>query len=189
MGALQFVPEDGYAANGIDAEPTPLNDDEVARLLAGLARAPLGVDASEDADFRISVAGAQEKTALLRQNGPWFRPHGRAPTTHILKPQIGTIESAGGRIDLSNSVENEFYCLTLLRLFGITTARVEIAEFGGRKVLVVERFDRLRTTDDRLIRLSQEDFCQANRCSGSSERQTAMPRTSASSSLPAAAIA
>jgi serine/threonine-protein kinase HipA len=162
VGALQFLPDgDDAHHHDDDSEPTPLDDDDVARLIAGLARAPLGVDAGEDADFRISVAGAQEKTALFRQNGRWFRPHGRTPTTHILKPQIGAIESAGGTIDLSNSVENEFYCLTLLRLFGLETANVEIAEFGGRKVLVVERFDRLHTTDGRLIRLPQEDCCQA----------------------------
>jgi serine/threonine-protein kinase HipA len=160
VGALQFLPH-GDDHQHDDPEPTPLDDDEVAKLIAGLARAPLGVDAAEDADFRISVAGAQEKTALLRKDGRWFRPHGRTPTTHILKPQIGAIESAGGTIDLSNSVENEFYCLTLLRLFGLETANVEMVEFGGRKVLVVERFDRLQTTDGRLIRLPQEDCCQA----------------------------
>src|SRR5262249_28993679 len=63
--------------------------------------------------------------------------------------------------DLSNSVENEFYCLKLLSLFGLNTANAEIAEFGGRKVLVVERFDRRPTADGRLIRLPQEDCCQA----------------------------
>lgn len=161
VGALQFLPFDDDHGGDDDPAPTPLDDDDVARLIAGLARAPLGVDAGEDADFRISVAGAQEKTALLRQEGRWFRPHGRTPTTHILKPQIGAVESAGGTIDLSNSVENEYYCLTLLRLFGLDTANVEIAEFGGRKVLVVERFDRLHTNDGRLIRLPQEDCCQA----------------------------
>jgi serine/threonine-protein kinase HipA len=162
VGALQFLTDDDQALLGAhDPEPTPLDGDAVGQLIAGLARAPLGLDASEDADFRISVAGAQEKTALLRLNGRWFRPHGRTPTTHILKPQIGTIETAGGSIDLSNSVENEFYCLTLLREFGLETANVEIADFGGRKVLVVERFDRLRTRDGRLIRLPQEDCCQA----------------------------
>lgn len=161
VGALQFLPDGGDGDDRPDLKPTPLDDDQVAKLIAGLARAPLGVDAGEDADFRISVAGAQEKTALLRQDGRWFRPHGRTPTTHILKPQIGHIETAGGTIDLSDSVENEFYCLTLLRLFGLDTANVEMAEFGGRKVLVVERFDRLRTADGRLIRLPQEDCCQA----------------------------
>jgi serine/threonine-protein kinase HipA len=33
--------------------------------------------------------------------------------------------------------------------------------FGGRRVLIVERFDRLWTADKRLLRLPQEDCCQA----------------------------
>ena len=162
VGAMQFVPDgDDDGDDGRDPPPTPLDDDQVGQLIAGLARAPLGVDTGEDADFRISVAGAQEKTALLRRDGRWFRPHGRTPTTHILKPQIGAIQTPGGPIALSNSVENEFYCLKLLSLFGLNTANVEIAEFGPRKVLVVERFDRRPTAGGRLIRLPQEDCCQA----------------------------
>jgi len=160
VGALRFVPEDADPAdNDHHRAPTLLSDDDVAALIAGLAGAPLGLDAEDD--FRISVAGAQEKTALLRQDGRWSKPHGRTPTTHILKPQIGEIQTAGGAIDLSNSVENEFYCLKLLSLFGLETAHTEIREYGGRKVLVVERFDRLRTADGRLIRVPQEDCCQA----------------------------
>lgn len=162
VGALQFIPDDADDGNERDdPPPTPLDDDQVAQLIAGLARAPLGLDAGEDADFRISIAGAQEKTALLRQNGRWFRPHGRTPTTHILKPQIGAIDTPSGTIDLSNSVENEFYCLKLLSLFGMNVANVEVARFGERKVLVVERFDRRLLADGRLIRLPQEDCCQA----------------------------
>lgn len=65
----------------------------------------------EDEDFRISIAGAQEKTALLRKDGSWFTPAGTAATTHILKPQIGELPNG---IDLSNSVENEYLCLKLL---------------------------------------------------------------------------
>ncbi|MFB2351743.1 HipA domain-containing protein, partial [Priestia megaterium] len=78
--------------------------------------APLGIDPEQD--FRISVAGAQEKTALLRHQGQWMRPIGTTPTTHILKPQLGEIPTSSGVIDLSDSVENEHYCLTLLESFG-----------------------------------------------------------------------
>jgi len=76
-------------------------------------RAPLGLDAEDE--FRISIAGAQEKTALLWHENRWKKPLGTTPTTHILKPLIGTIENSTGTIDLSNSVENEYYCLKRLR--------------------------------------------------------------------------
>ena len=121
-----------------------------------MGTAPLGV--SEDDDFRISLAGAHEKTALLRWNGRWHRPLGTTPTTHILKPAIGKLPNG---IDLSQSVENEYLCLKLTDALGLKTTKAEIEEFEGQRVLVVERFDRRWTSDNRLLRLPQEDLCQA----------------------------
>jgi serine/threonine-protein kinase HipA len=111
-----------------------------------------------DDDFRISLAGDQEKTGLLHWKGRWHSPRATTPTTHILKPQIGVLPNG---IDLSNSVENEHFCLEVMRAFGLPTARSEIADFDGIRTLVVERFDRLWTRDRRLLRLPQEDCCQA----------------------------
>lgn len=156
VGALQFMPVDDIPPPATKVEGTPTSEDEIAAMIANLARAPLGI--GEDDDFRISIAGAQEKTALLHHEGKWLRPHGTTPTTHILKPQIGTLPNG---IDLSNSVENEFYCLKLIGAFGLLTNEAEIATFGDSKVLVVTRFDRRWTNDGRLLRLPQEDSCQA----------------------------
>ena len=163
IGALQFVPEDEHRDEDHHDEITGdvVTDDEIGEIIANLAVRPLGIGAGDDDEFRISVAGAQEKTALLLHQNRWLRPHGRTPTTHIFKPQIGTIQTAGGEVDLSNSVENEFYCLKLLELFGLDVNRTEMHSFGGRKVLVVERFDRRWRSDGRLMRLPQEDCCQA----------------------------
>jgi serine/threonine-protein kinase HipA len=157
VGALQIVPADERPDPPVELSGDPLSDTDIERILANLARAPLGVD--PDDEFRISVAGAQEKTALLRLNGQWLRPRGMTPTTHILKPQLGQIPTADGIIDLSNSVENEHYCLRLMEGFGLKAAQSQIARFGERKVLVVERFDR-GWRGERLLRLPQEDFCQ-----------------------------
>lgn len=157
VGALQFLPDDDdavYDTSGIHGEP--VDDAAIEKLLKTLVRAPLGL--GEDKEFRISVAGAQEKTALLYHEGKWQKPHGTTPTTHILKTQIGTIQNG---IDLSNSVENEYYCLKVMAAFGLPTARAEIAVFGKITALVVERFDRKWTDKGRLLRLPQEDFCQA----------------------------
>lgn len=136
----------------------PLSSDDIAAMLANLGRAPLGLDVDLDREFRISIAGAQEKTALLLHEGQWLRPHGVTPTTHILKPQIGRLPNG---VDLSNSVENEFYCMTLAGAFGLPAANCEMQTFGSTKALVVERFDRRWTRGGRLIRLPQEDCCQA----------------------------
>ncbi len=156
VGALQFLPE-GAAPDPIGTlKAERLSDKDVAALLGNLGRNPLGVDA--DREFRISLAGAQEKTALLFWKKKWHLPHGTTPTTHILKPQIGRVP---GGMDLSQSVENEHLCMRLVKAFGLPTARTDIKDFGAGNVLVVERFDRLWTKDMRLLRVPQEDCCQA----------------------------
>ena len=159
VGALQFLPDDMTADASSRVKGEPISDREIETLLDNLDLAPLGIDTEHE--FRISVAGAQEKTALLFHEGQWKRPIGTTPTTHILKPQIGTIPTATGTIDLSNSVDNEHYCLKLMGAFGLSTAKTEIATFGKRRVLVVERFDRRWLSDGQLLRLPQEDCCQA----------------------------
>lgn len=157
VGAMQFMTGDEEPADATDdLKGEKVDEKAIGRILKGLTQTPLGLD--RDDEFRISVAGAQEKTALLWHNGHWIKPHGTTPTTHILKKQIGTLPNG---IDLSNSVENEFYCLKLVEAFGLPVNQAEIATFGEMKALVIERFDRRRTKDGRLIRLPQEDCCQA----------------------------
>jgi len=156
VGALQFLPEGELPGDSRVLTGEPLSDDQIAAMLKDLARTPLGIRAERD--FRISVAGAQEKTALLFHNGHWTLPTGTTPTTHILKPVIGTLPNG---MDLTDSIGNEHFCLRLMAAFGLPVARTGIATFAGTKALVIERFDRLRARDGRLIRLPQEDCCQA----------------------------
>ena len=157
VGALQFIAGDGDA---IDTTATLKGEevDEAAidSLLRNLVQAPLGLN--RDDEFRISIAGAQEKTALLHHEGCWFKPHGTTATTHIFKTQIGQLPNG---IDLSNSVENEYYCLKLIEAFGLPVNAAHIQTFGETKALVIERFDRRWSRDGRLLRLPQEDCCQA----------------------------
>jgi serine/threonine-protein kinase HipA len=156
VGALQFLPE-GVAPGAAGAvDGRALNDKEIAEKVANLARNPLGI--GPDEEFRISLAGAQEKTALLYWKEKWHLPHGTTATTHIFKPQIGTLPNG---IDLTNSVENEYFCLELVAALGLPVAKSRIIDFAGRRVLVIERFDRTWTREGRLLRLPQEDCCQA----------------------------
>jgi serine/threonine-protein kinase HipA len=161
VGALQFIAadddhDDDRHGDGHTLSGDVVDDEAIEKLLKGLAQAPLGL--TRDDDFRISVAGAQEKTALLHHDGKWLKPHGTTPTTHIFKTQIGELPNG---IDLSNSVENEYYCLRLAAAFGMPVNHAEIATFGNTTALVIERFDRRWTKDGRLLRLPQEDCCQA----------------------------
>ena len=158
VGALQFVGLDEEIPDGEAGAISgkTINNGAIKKLLQGLTQSPLGL--SRDDDFRISISGAQEKTALLRHKGRWLKPHGSTPTTHIFKKQIGQLPNG---LDLSNSVENEFYCLKLAAAFGLPVAKAKMQAFGGTKALVIERFDRRLTKDKRLLRLPQEDCCQA----------------------------
>jgi len=156
VGALQFLPETTAPSPAGTIDGSPASDASIAAKLSDLTASPLGMN--EDEEFRISIAGAQEKTALLYWKGKWHIPHGTTPTTHILKPQIGMLPNG---IDMSQSVENEYFCMKLTAAFGLPTANVEIADFKDKRALVVERFDRQWTSDNRLLRLPQEDMCQA----------------------------
>lgn len=158
VGALQFLPEGESPGEVGEVRGTPLRRDDIATILGQLSETPLGISLIEGQEFRISLAGVQEKTALLFHKGRWFRPEGNTATTHILKPPIGR---GGNALDLSQSVENEFFCLAFTSGLGLPTANAKIEKIAGQSVLIVERFDRLWTKDERLLRLPQEDCCQA----------------------------
>lgn len=161
VGAVQLLPED-TVPSGVDRiEGTPLSEEDVARYLERVTEAPglAGMEAGED-DFRLSLAGAQEKTALLWHQGQWVRPHGATPTTHIFKLPLGLVGNR--KVDLSTSVENEWLCLNLMRELGLPVPNCAILRFGDHRVLAVERFDRALHSSGRWwLRLPQEDFCQA----------------------------
>lgn len=157
IGALQLLPE-GQSAEVRSIQAQPLAEKEIADILKNYYSMPLGID--PDSDFRISLAGAQEKTAFLYHQGRWCRPAGATPTSHLFKLPIGALGRSG--VDLSESIENEWLCQQILKAFGMQVAPAEIMVFCGRKVLVVERFDRKWAEDGSwLIRLPQEDMCQA----------------------------
>ncbi len=157
-GAVQLLP-DGEEPSGVfEIATTPLKDAAIEDLLSGVSIA--SPREGEDDDFRISIAGAQEKTALVRHRGRWCKPRGATPTTHIFKLPLGHVGTR--RMDLSASLENEWLCARLLAAFGVPVADSEVVRFGSAKALVVTRFDRrLHSSKKYWLRLPQEDMCQA----------------------------
>jgi len=159
VGAVQLLDDDAPPPVVNRVEATSMSEAEIAQHLVDAVRTPATLALRPEDDFRISLAGAQEKTALLWWQGRWQRPHGSTPTTHILKLPMGLVGGRGA--DFSTSVDNEWLCLQILQAYGLPVAQAEIATFGTQRVLVVERFDRrLAPTGDWLMRLPQEDFCQ-----------------------------
>ncbi len=168
VGAVQIMPagEDPGDVKRIVSDV--LQSEEIATLLRGVTT-PQAFGGFEKGDaFRISIAGAQEKTALLRLGNDWHLPHGATPTTHILKLPLGLIGNV--RADMRDSIENEWLCLNFLHQLGFPVAETEIATFADdvseERCLVVKRFDRsvvAKTPNSPpwILRLPQEDFCQA----------------------------
>ncbi|WP_116743457.1 HipA domain-containing protein [Janthinobacterium sp. 78] len=160
VGAVQLLPEntDPGDWNRIDCDP--LSTAQIAELLRSV---PSDSSPSQEDDlFRISIAGAQEKTALTRWNGEWCRPHGSTPTTHIFKLPLGAIATKGVTLNASDSVYNEWLCAQIVTELGLGSATTSIGTFEKDAVLIVERFDRAWMDEKSWIaRLPQEDFCQA----------------------------
>jgi serine/threonine-protein kinase HipA len=157
IGALQLLIQ-SKVSNIKTVLANPINDKEIATLLKHYQTAPLGMD--RETDFRISIAGAQEKTALLWHQKNWHLPQGPTPTSHIIKLPMGYIKHAN--IDLTDSVENEWLCLKILSTYDLPVNYARIVNFKDVKTLVVERFDRRWDENSNwLMRLPQEDLCQA----------------------------
>jgi serine/threonine-protein kinase HipA len=165
VGAVQLLGEDEFPEGFDRIDGTPLSGEDIERhLVASVSAGSFAAGRSSDEDFRISLAGAQEKAAFLWWNGQWHRPHGATPTTHIFKLPLGLV--GGRQADFSTSVDNEWLCLRLMKAYGLDVAEARIASFGTQRVLVVERFDRRIAPDGHwLMRLPQEDFCQVTGCS------------------------
>ncbi len=163
VGAVQLLPP-GVEPTGVrELHYDVLNESGIEQLLLGAVtdNTLMASGATDDDAFRISLAGAQEKTALLLVGERWCQPHGSTPTTHILKLPLGLVGGLA-QLDMRESVENEWLCLRLLDLLGLPAARTQIVTFGEQKVLCVTRFDRSWMDGDTWIaRLPQEDFCQA----------------------------
>ena len=126
-----------------------LDDERLEEIVRNLREAPLGAGGH----VRVSLAGVQEKLVLTKMAGNgWGRPIDGTPSTHILKPEIARY---------SNTVENEAFCMRFARHMGLNAARVETTEVANRKLIVVERYDRIVLANGTVDRIHQEDFCQA----------------------------
>ncbi len=110
---------------------------------------------------RLSLAGAQEKTAVCVIDGKIALPNDDIPTTHILKTALPKY---------IQSIQNEYICMKAAKEIGLDVANVEIRKIDDSEFLLVERFDReIEKFKDnnaeqdclKLGRILQEDFAQS----------------------------
>ncbi len=159
-GAIQLLPVDEDPTGLFQISGAPVNPKEIAQILRDATSSRALGNSGPDRTLRLSIAGAQEKTALLFHDEQWMLPIGSTPTTHIFKLPLGIIGNM--KADMRTSVENEWLCSKSMNAYDIPIAHCEMAQFKDQKALVVTRFDRKLSTDASwIIRLPQEDFCQA----------------------------
>ena len=117
--AVQLLPERETPKGFDQVKGDKLDDAGVEQAIsAALSGHPLTGQSEQD-DFRISIAGAQEKTALLFHQGHWWRPHGLTPTTHIFKLPLGVIGNL----------------------------QIDMPGFGGKRMALLAPDERLRPRD------------------------------------------
>lgn len=148
-GALSLLPQGQPLPDFSTGTVEVLDGKRLAELLDLLRQKPLlgGVEG-----IRLSLAGAQDKLAVCFIDGQIFLPKNGLPTTHILKPFIE---------GLSGTVENEVFCMMLAGRVGLDAPVVSKGMAGNTGFILVERYDRVREENGRILRLHQEDFCQA----------------------------
>ena len=154
-GSVQVVPE-GVTPE-LAGSLSPISEERIAERVQGIIADPdHWVDDGED-ESRFSLGGNQGKFALARIGDGWFEPNGRAASTHIVKP--GMVIASGVTNAAVQAVE--FVTMRAARLVGVPAARVEILDFAGVKAFVTTRYDRRTRPDGSVLRIHQEDFCQA----------------------------
>ncbi len=149
-GAAQFVRPERIDAALAEGNVQWLTEGGVATRLRTLRADPTAWHATTEGG-QFSLAGAQAKLALHSDGERWGIPSGRIPTTHILKPAVEGFDDH----DL-----NEHLCLRSARQLGLLGAKSQIKQFDAERAIVVERYDRARMPIG-LVRVHQEDFCQA----------------------------
>lgn len=149
-GALSLVsePDERERPSAGDGDKR-LEDDDLGLL----ARSPPAlIQALGDGKARLSLAGAQNKLPVLVRGEEVFLPQGRSPSSHILKMPSR---------DFAHLPANEVLISWLAREAGIHTADVRLLATSGGHLCLVTRYDRRRQQDGTLVRIHQEDFCQA----------------------------
>jgi len=126
----------------------PLATEQLDHWLDDMQVTPL---ISPNDELRISLAGAQQKIAVMQEGDRLFLPRGSAASSHIFKPDIERFPG---------SAVNEAFCMTLAKKVGLTVPDVRIWRSQKHVALIVARYDR-RLQDGHWQRLHQEDFCQA----------------------------
>ncbi len=147
-GALALYPQKQKPSRAID-DAEVLDKARLKEVLDLIKRRPM---LAGDDEYRLSLAGAQDKLAVGFRDGRVLLIKGGAPTTHILKPMIERVK---------DSVHNELFCMKLAKMVGIDVPEASLHFVDDMPYYLAERYDRHIAEDGTITRIHQEDFCQA----------------------------
>lgn len=153
-GAVQFCPpertEDLLAGQGgLHA----LSDDQLIECLEEIRRDPSYRPEGYDPAGGFSLAGMQPKIALRRTPSGWALPWGAEPTSHIIK--ITRQEP------YAHEALMEHVTMATARRLGLRVPQTGVIRDDDLEAIVVTRYDRT-LRGGRLVRIHQEDLCQAS---------------------------
>lgn len=152
-GAVQVWHEEELPVQGSDL--VAVNEREVGVRLRSMGNGSFA-DLRYD-DEHWSLSGAQRKIALRLEKDTWHVATGAAPSSHILKPGVFGIDG----VSPGEQALVEHATMSAARSLGVDAAQTSYTEFDGHPAVVVQRFDRHRDSDGELVRMHQEDMCQA----------------------------
>ena len=146
-GAISILP-DGFSPEN-KGDYIDISDDELISMITDIKSFPLLINKK---DLRLSLAGAQEKIPVYFNKNQIYLTKGTIPSSHILKPENPYFPG---------SVHNEAFCMKLAEKVGFPVPDVYLKRIKNTVIYIIKRYDRIINEKGKIIRLHQEDFCQA----------------------------
>ena len=127
----------------------PINDEELTALVSQRGQP---YSWSGEKRPRFSLAGAQNKFAILVREGEYLLPQEESPSSHILKFEIA---------EYRNVPAYETFTTLLARAVGLPVVSIQLRSINSIHYTITERYDRFLSDEGEVLRAHQEDFCQA----------------------------
>lgn len=146
-GALSLLSTDKLPVKSFDYEP--IGNEDLSRMIVRKGRVYYR---SVDDRPRLSLAGAQDKCAVLYKDQKYWLPKNESPTTHILKFEV---------MNYRNLPAYETFSTILARSVNLPVVDLQLHSMTSGYFVQIKRYDRSIDDRNQIIRLHQEDFCQA----------------------------
>ena len=126
-----------------------VSDEELANLVARRGQVYTWIAHERP---RLSLAGAQNKCPILLKDDDYWLPRKESPSSHILKFELS---------DYRHLPAYETFTTLLAKAIGLPVVDIQLCSIADTHYALIERYDRHPLENGQIMRLHQEDFCQA----------------------------